>query len=199
MVHKNYPKLKPPMENIPSEGISSRDPLANPEEQPMNEHRDPEDLSLRNLGETKSEPGPEGSSHESTFPLKIRTGEIDSDYESQISNEKEKEMPLTGKKEKKKKKDRLEPNPHATIVCKSKHFNQKTASNFESLDPEPTKKKVRKTQTQNSRNSHPSKKVRVKRQIDEEDDTIKPPLPQKIITAPVDFEYQFHDIQENNP
>jgi hypothetical protein len=111
------------MENTPIEGISSRDPLANPEEQPINDRRDPEDLSLRNLGETKSESGPEGSSHGSTFPLKIMNqGQVDSDHESQISNEKGKEMPLTGKKEKKKKKDRLVPNPHGTIVCKPKYF-----------------------------------------------------------------------------
>jgi hypothetical protein len=188
------------MENTPIEGISSRDPLANPEEQPINDCRDPEDFSLRNLGETKSESGPEGNSHRSTFPLKIMNpGQIDSDHESQISNEKGKEMPLTGKKEKKKKKDLRVPNPHGTIDCKPKSFNQKTASNFGSLDPEPTKKKARKNQTQDSGNSHPSKKVIVKRQIDEEDDTIEPPLPQKIITAPVNFEYQFHDIQENNP
>jgi hypothetical protein len=79
--------------------------LTNPEEQPMNDRRNPEDLSVRNLGETKSEPGPEGSLNGSTLPLKINPGEIDSDHESQISTEKGQEMPLTGTKEKKKRKD----------------------------------------------------------------------------------------------
>ena len=113
------------MENIPTVGPQSPDPLANPEEQPMNDRVDSEDLSMRNLVETRSQQNAESDLGDSNAPLKIDLGAIDSDHESPTPSGDLQQMPITGKKEKKKKKEKRPSQVHGTVVGKPKYFDQK--------------------------------------------------------------------------
>ena len=96
------------MEPIKNEGISSHDPLADPEQVPVLNRPDPEDQSVRNLVETQSEPAPE-ESVDSEHPITEDKKKV---VESEDDKDAGSKMPLVVKKKKK----RRNSTNHGSIV-----------------------------------------------------------------------------------